>query len=298
VLSGLASIGPQGPDEWTPRNAGDDVPDALTIREALIESNNRAATALQQRMGSRPVLRLASDVGMRDLPDVPSLSLGSGVVSPLELTTAYAAFPNGGYAVRPRTIKAVVNGDGIAALEHEVVRERVISEQTAFQMISMLSDVLDRGTASAARSWGVRFPAGGKTGTTNQFKDAWFVGFSSSIVVGVWVGLDQPKTIASNAYGSAYALPIWADFMRNAARRRPPRTFDVPAGMHEMELCSVSYERPVEGCPTYLEYLKEGDDAPGRLCTLHQGSIKQRVRRAVEGFFSGLGKKIKGIFER
>ena len=234
---------------------------------------------------------------MRDLPDVPSLSLGSGVVSPLALTAAFAAFPNGGHAVRPRAITAVINGDGIAALENEVVRERVISEQTAFQMVSMLTDVLDRGTASSARSWGVRFPAGGKTGTTNQFKDAWFVGFSSSIVVGVWVGFDQPKTIASNAYGSRYAQPIRSDFMRNAARRRPPRDFDVPAGMHDMELCAVSYQRPVEGCPTYIEYLKEGDDAPGRLCTVHQGSMKQRLRRVVEGFFSGLGKKIKGIFK-
>jgi 1A family penicillin-binding protein len=298
VLSGLATIAPQGPDEWAPRNSDGDTPDALTIREALIESNNRAASALQQRLGSRPVLRLASDVGMRDLPDVPSLSLGSGVVTPLELTTAFAAFPNGGYAVRPRAIKAVINGDGAPALEHEVSRDRVISEQTAYQMVSMLSDVLDRGTASAARSWGVRFAAGGKTGTTNGFKDAWFVGFSSSIVVGVWVGFDKPETIASNAYGSRYALPIWSDFMRNAARQRPARAFDVPAGMHEMELCAVSYERPVEGCPTYVEYLKEGDHAPGRLCTLHQGSIKQRVRRAVEGLFSGLGKKIKGIFDR
>lgn len=298
VLSGLASIAPQGPDEWAPRNSDGRTPDAVTIREALIESNNRAATALQQRMGSRPVLRLASEVGMDDLPDVPSLSLGSGVVTPLELTTAFAAFPNGGYAVRPRAIESVTNEDGGAALQNDVVRERVISEQTAYQMVSMLSDVLDRGTASAARSWGVRFPAGGKTGTTNGFKDAWFVGFSSSLVVGVWVGFDKPETIASNAYGSRYALPIWSDFMRNAARLRPARAFEVPAGMHEMELCAVSYQRPVEGCPTYVEYLKDGDDAPGRLCTLHQGSIKQRVRRAVEGFFSGLGKKLKGIFDR
>ena len=295
VLSGLTEIPPQGPDEWSPRNADGDIVDAMTIREAIVESNNRAATALQQRMGSRPVLRLASDVGMRDLPDVPSLSLGSGVVTPLELTTAYAAFPNGGYAVRPRGIKAVINADGAAALENGVRRERVISEQTAFQMISILGDVLDRGTAAPARSWGVRFPAGGKTGTTNAFKDAWFVGFSSSIVVGVWVGFDQPKTIASNAYGSRYALPIWSDFMRRAARRRPPQAFEVPAGMREFELCAVSYERPVDGCPTYIEYLKDGDDAPGRLCTIHQGSIKQRVRRAVEGFFSGLGRKLKDI---
>lgn len=295
VLDGLATIAPQGPDEWAPRNAGGDTPDALTIRAAIVESNNRAATALQQRMGSRAVLRLASDVGMRDLPDVPSLSLGSGVVTPLELTTAFAAFPNGGYAVRPRAIRSVLNGDGLAALTNTVSRERVLSEQSAFQMVSMLTDVLDRGTAAAARRWGVRFPAGGKTGTTNEFKDAWFVGFSSSVVVGVWVGFDQPKTIGRDAYGSRYALPIWSDFMRRAVKHRPPQRFEPAAGLHEEQLCAVSYQRPVEGCPLYSEYLKDGDEFPGRLCTVHQGTVKQRLRRTIEGFFSGLGRKLKGI---
>jgi 1A family penicillin-binding protein len=295
VLSGLRDIRPQGPEEWAPRNSSGETPDALTIREAVLESNNRAASLLQQQLGSRPVLRLASDAGMRDLPDVPSLSLGSGEVTPLELTTAFAVFPNGGHAVRSRGIRQVVNGDGITAVSHEVENDRVISEQAAFQMVSILSDVLDRGTASAARSWGVRFAAGGKTGTTNDFKDAWFVGFSSSMVVGVWVGFDQPKTIAPNAYGSRYALPIWSDFMRRTTRARPPRAFTVPAGMHEMELCAVTYHRPVEQCPVYTEYLKEWDEAPGRLCTVHKGTVKQRVRRAVEGFFSGLGRKLKEI---
>lgn len=296
VLSGLAEIAPQGPEEWTPRNAGGEMPEELTIRAALLESNNRAATALQQRLGSRHVLRLASDVGMHDLPDVPSLSLGTGLVTPLELTAAFAAFPNGGYAVRPRSIVRVVNADGLDAEQNDVWRARVISEQSAFQMVSMLSDVMDRGTGAAARAAGVSFPVGGKTGTTNDFKDAWFVGFSSAMVVGVWVGHDQPKSIAREAYGSRFALPIWADFMRRTARRRPPQAFEVPAGLQEQELCSVSYLRPVEGCPVYTEYLKEGDDAPGRLCPLHEGSIKQQIRRAVEGLFSGLGKKLKGIF--
>jgi 1A family penicillin-binding protein len=298
TLKGLTTIAPQGPDEWAPRNASGETPDEITIREAIVESNNRAATVLQQRMGSRPLLRLAADVGMRDLPDVPSLSLGSGVVSPVELTTAFAAFPNGGYAVRPRSVKQVINGDGDVAEANEVSRERVISEQVAFQMVSMLSDVIDRGTASAARGWGVRFAAGGKTGTTNDFKDAWFVGFTSSLVVGVWVGFDQPKTIAREAYGSRYALPIWSDFMRRAASIRRPQPFERPAGLREEEFCRVSYQRPVEGCPVYIEYLKDGDDTPGRLCTVHQGSIKQQIRRGLEGFFSGLGKKIKGIFDK
>jgi 1A family penicillin-binding protein len=296
VLDGLASMQPQGPDEWSPRNATGETPDSLTLREALLESNNRAATALQQRMGSRPVLRLASGVGLHDLPDVPSLSLGTGLVTPLDLTTAFAAFPNGGMAVRPRGIIRVVDADGSTAMMNALHSERVISEATAYQMVSMLSDVLDRGTGSAARAQGIRFASGGKTGTTDDFKDAWFVGFSSSVVAGVWVGFDQPRTIGREAYGSRYALPIWIEFMRQAARRRAPGDFEPPPELRDEMLCRVSYMRPVEGCPTYVEYFKEGDPIPGRLCTVHSGSIKQRVRRAVEGFLSGLGKRIGRIF--
>ncbi len=292
VLEGLANIQPQGQDEWAPRNASGRTPDALTLRAALIESNNRAATFLQQKIGSRPVLRLASDVGMHDLPDVPSLSLGTGLVTPLDLTAAFAAFPNGGLAVRPRAIVRVLDADGSPVLDTAVQTRRAISPEVAYQMVSMLSDVLDRGTGAAARTWGVRFPSGGKTGTTDDFKDAWFVGFSPAIVAGVWVGYDQPRTISESGYGSRYALPIWADFMRRAARHRPPGEFEQPGGLREELLCGVSYLRPVEECPTYVEYLKEGDNAPGRLCTIHKGSIKQRMRRALEGLFG----KLKGIF--
>jgi len=296
VIQGLSSIQPQGPDEWSPRNAEGETPDAVTLRAALLESNNRAATVLQQQVGSRPVLQLASHVGLHDMPDVPSLSLGTGLVTPLELTAAFAAFPNGGLAVTPRAIGRVLDADGGVALDNPIRAERVISPQTAFQMVSMLGDVIDRGTGVAVRRAGVSFPVGGKTGTTNDFKDAWFVGFSSSLVVGVWVGFDQPKPIGHDAYGSRYAAPIWADFMRRAARTRPPAAFDLPGGLQEATLCRVSYARPVEGCPTYTEYLKPDDKVPGRLCTVHRGSIKQEVRRAIEGLFSGLGKRIRGIF--
>jgi penicillin-binding protein 1A len=297
VLQGLANIQPQGPDEWAPRNAQGETPDALTLRAALLESNNRAATMLQQKVGSRPVLRLASSAGLRDLPDVPSLSLGTGEVTPLDLTAAFAMYPNGGFAVRPRGMIRVIDADGGTAYDNPPQTERVISPQSAFQMVSMLEDVIDRGTASAARNWGIRFPAGGKTGTTNEFKDAWFVGFSSSVVAGVWVGFDQPRTIGRDAYGSRYALPIWADFMRRVARRRPPQAFEEPSGLNEVQLCSVSYLKPVEECPVYTEYFKENDDVPSRLCPIHRGTVKQRVTRAIEGILGGLGRKLKGIFK-
>jgi penicillin-binding protein 1A len=297
VLDGLTRIAPQGPDEWAPRNAHLEEEDALTLRAALIESNNRAAALLQQRIGSRPVLRLASDVGLRDLPDVPSLALGTGVVTPLDLTAAYAAFPNGGLAVRPRAIEQVTDADGGVAWDNPARQDRVISDAVAFQMTSMMEDVLDRGTGATARStYGVRFAAAGKTGTTDAFKDAWFVGFTSSTVAGVWVGDDQPASIGRDAYGARYALPIWADFIKAATRTRPAREFTPSSEMEEVQLCKVSYLRPVEGCPVYTEYFKPGDGIPSRLCPIHQGTVKQQFKRAVQGFFSGLGRKLKGIF--
>jgi penicillin-binding protein 1A len=298
VLDGLTSIQPQGPEEWAPRNAAGEDPQALTLRAALLESNNRAAALLQQRIGSRPVLRLASDVGLRDLPDVPSLSLGTGLVTPLDLTAAFSMFPNGGNSVRARGLTRVIDGDGGVAFDNPVQQARVLAPEVAFQMVSMLEDVVDRGTAAAARTtYGVRIPVGGKTGTTDDFKDAWFVGFTSSTVVGVWVGRDQPATIGREGYGARYALPIWSEFIKAAARKRGASEFEAPAGMRDEQLCRVSYLKPVEGCPVYTEYFKEGDEVPTRLCPIHQGSVKQQIKRAVQGFFSGLGRKLKGIFK-
>jgi 1A family penicillin-binding protein len=296
TLTGLDSIQPQGPDEWAPRNISDASSDVLTLRAALIESNNRAATALQQQIGSRPVLRLASDAGLRDLPDVPSLSLGTGLVTPLALTAAFAIFPNGGFAVRPRDIVRVVDADRITVQRNSVESERVISPPVAYQMVSMLSDVLDRGTGASARRLGVIFPSGGKTGTTDDFKDAWFVGFSSSIVAGVWVGYDQPQTIAREGYGSRFALPIWADFMRRAGRIRPHGAFDRPAGLRDEPLCAISYLQPVDGCPLYTELFKEGDEVPSQMCPLHRGSIRQRVARTIQGWAQEIGRRVRGIF--
>ncbi len=296
VLTGLQSIAPQGPDEWTPRDVHDDAPEEMTLRAALIESNNRAATVLQQEVGTRHVIRLASDTGLEDMPDVPSLALGSGLVTPLAITIAYAVFPNGGLVVQPRDIARVRDADGGTALRQRVETERVIKPAVAYQMVSMLQDAVDRDTGSPVRGHGIRFPVGGKTGTTNEFKDAWFVGFSSSIVVGVWVGYDQPQTIARDAYGARYALPMWADFMGKAARVRRPAEFERPAGLAEETLCVISYRRPVDGCPLYTEYLKEGDQAPERLCTLHRGSIRQRLTRTLEGWMAEAGRRVRGIF--
>jgi 1A family penicillin-binding protein len=298
VVSNLMALEPSGPEEWMPRNAHGERQDAMTLRAALLESNNRAAVALQQRVGTKRVLQLARNLGLPEQPNVPSLALGTGLATPLQLTLAYAAFSNGGVSVRPRSLIRVDNELGQEMFASAPRVSRVLPATVAFQMTSMLQDVVERGTGVGARNLGVRFPVGGKTGTTDDFHDAWFVGFSSSLVVGVWVGYDRPRSIGREAYGARVALPIWSEFMRRAAARYVPRAFAPPAGIRGEELCAISYERPVNGCPKYTEYFKDGDETPGRLCTLHKASVGQQIRRTTEGIFSGLGKKLKKIFGR
>jgi membrane carboxypeptidase/penicillin-binding protein len=299
TISGIRQVAIKAPEGvWIPRDERASEQETLTLREALFESNNAAAVLLQQHVGSRPILRLVNDLGVSNQPDVPSLALGSGLVTPLELTAAYAVFPTLGSRVRPRGLIEVHDADGDLLHRTNIETEQVLSPEVSFQMLTMLEDVVDRGTGAAARTLGVHGAVAGKTGTTNDYHDAWFVGFNSAVVAGVWVGYDQPTRIRAGGTGARVALPIWADFMRRTAQRLPAHAFEPPGDMRSEELCHISYLRPVEGCPTYTEYFKEGDDIPSRLCTIHQGNIKQRVQRAVQGIFGAIGKGLKGIFKR
>jgi penicillin-binding protein 1A len=188
--------------------------------------------------------------------------------------------------------------DGDVAFEVDAETRRVLSEEAAYQALSMLRDVVDLGTASTARSMGLRLPAGGKTGTTDDFKDAWFVGFSSSLVAGVWVGFDQPRPIGRKAYGARVALPIWVEFMRRASGVVRAGEFEPPPGLRERELCRISYLRPLAGCPTYTEYFKEDDDVPRRMCPLHEGSLKQEARRVLDELLSAMARRLRRVFKR
>jgi 1A family penicillin-binding protein len=287
IVRGLNTLTVVGHEEWTVRNVSDRTEDELALRDAFLESDNRAAVAVLAQIGSKPVLRLARLAGLGEMPDVPSLALGTGEVTPLELTAAYAVFPNGGSAVMPRALARVVNARGTVVLHNLPQLRPILSDATAFQMVTMLQDVIDRGTGAAARSLGVKFA--GKTGTTDDFRDAWFVGFSSSIVAGVWTGLDQPASIAPNAYGSRYALPIWADFMTRAAHIRPPQPFEVPPSLDAVALCQESHQRASPYCPVRQEYFKSGDVIPEEECYLH-GNFS--FGRAVGGFFRRFGRWI------
>ncbi len=297
TITGLRQVAVQAPEGvWIPRDERATGQDSMTLREALLESNNAAAVLLQQRVGTRPVLRLAKDLGVTEQPDVPSLALGSGLVSPLDLTAAFAVFPNLGYRVRPRGMVGVENASGSTVHRVHIEREKILSEQVSFQMVTMLQDVVQRGTGAAVRSQGIRGPVGGKTGTTSENRDAWFVGFNSSVVVGIWVGFDQPQKIFEGASGSRVALPIWADFMRRTARRLPAAEFEPPDQLRREHICLLSYGRALDGCPSYVEYFKDGDEVPSQLCPIHKGSLQQRAERAIQGLVGAIGRSIRGIF--
>jgi penicillin-binding protein 1A len=266
---------------WRP-NEGVEAEDAMTMREAMRVSHNRAAVRVLNNVGIRSASSYALRLGLEAPPPVPSLVLGSGEVTLLSMTTAYGAFANGGVIHEPQFIRRVEDAHGVVLWENEAESHRAVSESTAFLMADMLADVIDRGTGYRARSEGFRLPAGGKTGTTDDYKDAWFVGFTPSLVTGVWTGFDQPRTIASNGYATTIAVPIWAQFMKEATRGQASTWLERPSDVVARQVCLRSGLLPTGGCHLVTlneegepispgvgwEFFKEGT-APEDYCPLH-----------------------------
>src|SRR5690606_27694620 len=150
-----------------------------------------------------------------EIPPYPSIHIGSAEVIPAELVGAYAAFANGGYRVKPHLITRVEDAHGNVLSQTPFDRRRALDENVAFRTLRMMEDVLERGTGTAVRNAGFWLPAAGKTGTTSQRKDAWFVGMTPDLVAGVWIGFDRPKRILPNGSGGSLAAPAWAELMRS-----------------------------------------------------------------------------------
>lgn len=257
------------PDEAHAIDATD--ADTMTMREALRVSNNRAAVRVLTTVGIDRASAFAQQLGLAAPPRVPSMVLGSGEVSLLSMTTAYGAFANGGIVHPPLFIRRVEDRDGNVLWQDSSESHRAISESTAFLMADMLADVVNRGTGARARAEGSTLPAGGKTGTTDEYKDAWFVGFTPSLVTGVWAGFDAPRPIAPNGYAAGLVVPIWARFMRDATRDHPARWMEAPADIITTEVCLRSGLRPTGGCEEVgFEYFRAGTE-PGDFCALHGG---------------------------
>ena len=214
---------------WTP----DDehvYEEVLTLREGLRMSSNRAAVSLLRTVGLKQTMRQAQDFGFDHLPAVPSVALGSGEVTLSSITAAYGAFANSGEVFRPHLVRRVVDRDGQLLYENRDTPQQAVRPITAYLMADMLRGVIDGGTGYGVRQMGFQLPAAGKTGTTNDYKDAWFIGFTPSLVTGVWVGYDQPQTIRRNGYAAELAVPMWTRFMKVATKGMKPSWIERPRG--------------------------------------------------------------------
>jgi penicillin-binding protein 1A len=271
---------------WTPEDEHTTDPE-ITMRAALRTSSNRAAVRMIEEIGIPSAVTYAKRLGMGDVPAVPSLALGSGEVSLMDLTAAYGAFANAGVLQTPILLRRVEDGEGRVLFEADPHVEQAVSAQTAFLMSTMLADVINSGTAWKARQLGFRLPAGGKTGTTNEYHDAWFVGFTPSIVSGVWVGHDTPQPILpGSAYAGDVAVPMWAGFMKAATASDQASWFSAPKDIVSVSICRLSGKRPASGCDSahvvnddgstsqksmlMTEYFVRGTE-PTEICHLHVG---------------------------
>ena len=215
---------------WRPENYDQKFHGLTTLREALAHSRNAATVRLLEKIGVRPVVDLARDLGIASpLANDLSLSLGSSGVTLQELTAAYGALLNQGIRLEPYTVESVVDANGQTLETHVPEPLEAISKESAYLITSMMEDVIQKGTGQAAK--GLGRPLAGKTGTTNDFTDAWFVGGAPNLVTGVWVGFDEIRTIGEKEAGARTALPIWIGYMKKALESLPVMPFTVPDGV-------------------------------------------------------------------
>jgi penicillin-binding protein 1A len=267
---------------WTPDDHG--AGGAISMRSALRSSSNRAAVGMLQELGIPAALDMAARFGFESMPGVWSMALGSGEVTLLSMTAAYAAFANGGVRPTPFLIYRVENADGEVLMSAVPSGRRAVSDATAFLMTSMLSDVVNGGTGRQARRVGFRHPAAGKTGTTNHYHDAWFVGYTPYLAAGVWVGHDQPRTIVNRGSGATVAVPLWGRFMARATADHEPTPFARPRSVTTAAICRISGKLATGACHSvvtvdalgnltsastaYTEYFARGTE-PKDNCSLH-----------------------------
>lgn len=254
--------------EWTPKNYEDEYFGIVSFREALERSLNSATVRIAKEVGIHKIRDLAYRLGIESsLPALPSLVLGGVEVTPLELATAFSTLANNGVRTRPIAIKQVVD-QGSKVLEKRDIRvEKVLAPQMAFMMNHLLKGVLDRGTGRGTRFRGFDRPAAGKTGTTNDLKDAWFAGYTPDLLAVVWVGFDNQTKL--DLTGGQAALPIWTEFMKRATAGTAVSDFTVPPGIKLVDIDPESGYLATPECPRVIrEAFFEGDEPLG-YCPLH-----------------------------
>ena len=268
---------------WEPENYDKIFRGPVSVREALERSLNVPSARIGQAVGVSRVVEMARRLGIESaLPPVPSLALGTAEVSPIEIATAYATFANGGLRPTPRSFIGLLDSRGVAQERWPLAgSRRVLDPGTAFLTTSLLEGVVERGTAVGLRARGLRGPIAGKTGTTDEEHDLWFVGYTPEMVAVVWIGYDEPRPIGVPS--SRGALPIWADFLERVSGGRIRGAFQRPGAVARVDIDPRSGARALSGCPeSRPEYFLEGT-APRETCPENARERRGFFRRLFGG---------------
>ena len=262
-------------EKWMPRNYDGTTSGLTTLREGIRKSVNLIAVrVVKELVPAREVKAMAERMGLTtNIRAVDAIALGTSEVYLLDVVNAYSAFANKGVLNQPFGISKVEDRYGNTIKEYYPIREEVLREESAYVMTTMLQTVMDAGTGGSAR-WRHNFyhPAGGKTGTTQNWTDAWFVGFSKQLAAGVWVGVDDPRvSLGESQDGSRAALPAWARFMTAAhdTLGLTQKKFERPDGVINVEICSLTKDKPTNLCPLETEIFIKGTE-PSQLCKVHR----------------------------
>lgn len=234
---------------WRPHNYDYKFSGEMTYRRALYLSKNLPAIQIGQRYGLHNLVNYARKFGLKSpLSAVPSLTIGSIGATLMEMTSAYTVFPNGGNRIEPYLIESVQTKNG-EVLEKNMKQESIVLRPTsAYLMVNMLRDVNVRGTAAKVWAQGFHHPSGGKTGTTNDYTDAWYIGFSKHYTMGIWVGIDSHIPMGRGHTGGDAAAPIWISTMKKAHKDIPIEPFDMPAGITTATICKGTQKLATDLC--------------------------------------------------
>ncbi|MGH7947848.1 MAG: transglycosylase domain-containing protein, partial [Candidatus Binataceae bacterium] len=270
----LASLLPDRPltiGAWMPVNYDGVYKGDVTVAEAIIESRNVPAAYVGTLVHPSNIVNTAHDLGIHDhLPPYPPIAIGAGEVTLLDLASAYQVFAGGGVASPPYAVEAVVDGRGRVIYTHRDESRQVLRPPVAYVMTGVLEAVMKYGTGAGAQLMGVNFPAAGKTGTTNDYRDAYFVGYTPDVVCAVWVGFDQPRD--TGLTGAQAALPAWAHFMTEVASATP-HDFPEPVGIEMANIDPFTGGLATPGCPRAISLPFLVGSAPTQMCRLHGGGM-------------------------